>query len=209
MTNSREDYEEGARAGKYSHAYMVDAAYTQLVGLCRGVLVDKQLHDAEIVALDEWLTTYASLLSEWPGKILARRVRSTLRDGLVEDEERAELAAYLERVAAMEGTDRFDAPTTLPLTNPEPHIEYEGRTFCLTGTFLYGPRRAVTTAIREWGGDVVPSVGRANYLVIGATITPAWKYGTHGRKIEEAVYLIEQGHPLAIVSEAHWSTSLC
>lgn len=206
MTGIRDD--DAARDGQYASSYMVDAAYAQLIGLCRGVLADSELRDSEIVTLNEWLTLYGPRLPEWPGQLLARRVRAVLEDGVIEPEERQDLQALLERAAGMEGGQGFDAPTTLPLTRPPPHIEYDQKRFCVTGTFVYGPRRRVEAAIEEWGGSM-SSVYKAHYLVIGGTVTPAWKYTTHGMKIEEAVQRCAAGNPLAIVSEAHWSTSLC
>jgi NAD-dependent DNA ligase len=188
---------------------MIDAAYAQLIGMCRGVLADTQLNDAEIVALDEWLDTYGGQLPEWPAQSLVRHVKDILRDGEVDEEERQELVDFLTRAIGSEGAQRSDTSTTLPLTRPEPHIEYEGHWFCLTGTFLYGSRRMVSGAVSEWGGTVTQAPAKSDYLVIGATITPAWKYSTHGRKIEDAVALREGGHRIAIVSEAHWSASLC
>ena len=45
---------------------------------------------------------------------------------------------------------------------------------------------------------------RANYLVIGIISSEDWMYSTHGRKIEQAVAFVSQGHPIAIISEEHW-----
>jgi hypothetical protein len=202
--------DRAARAGRYAGQYLVDGVYTQLLGLCRGILADGHLHDAEIVALDQWMSTMGHLVPEWPGQVLARRVKAILADGEVDDGERADLQAFLEQAAGVEGTERFDAPTTLPLTRPAPHVEFHGRHFCLTGTFIYGPRRLVEAAIVEQGGTLTRNVEtRTNYLVIGGTITPSWKYGTHGLKIESAARSAETGHPIAIISEGHWSSSLC
>jgi len=202
------DADESARDGQYASAHMIHAAYAQLIGLCRGILADEELRDSEIVTLNEWLHRYRPLLPEWPGQMLARRVRAVLEDGVIEPDERADLQRLLERAAGMEGGQGFDVPTTLPLTRPPPHIEYDQRRFCITGTFVYGPRRQVEAAIEEWGGTI-SSVAKAHYLIIGSTVTPAWKFGTHGLKIEEAVERCAAGRPIAIVSEAHWSTSLC
>ncbi len=188
---------------------MVDAAYAHLIGLCRGLLADGALVDSEIVTLHDWLSIHEADLPEWPSKVLARRVRDALSDGIIEPEERADLVQFIERAAGQEGSDRFDAPTTLPLDRPFPHIVYECKGFCLTGTFIYGPRKRVEESIKEWGGQVVGSPHGADYLVIGGTITPAWKFGTHGLKIEEAVRLRDEGKQLKIVCEAHWVTTLC
>ena len=205
-TNDRRD--EAARAGMFVQSQAIDAAYSQLIGLCRGVLADGHLADSEIVALDQWLTTHRHLLPQWPAIHLAERVREVLEDGVIEDHERADLQQFVEQAAGVEGTERFDAPTTLPLTRPEPHIEFTGRRFCVTGTFVYGPRKVVVAEIMKAGGEVTDSVGRADYLVINACVSGAWKFTTHGRKIEEAVALVGAGRPVRIVAEGHWQTSL-
>lgn len=207
---SARDDSERARLGQFAGQYLVDSVYTQLLGLCRGIVADASVNDAEVVALDQWLASYAHLVPEWPGQVLARRVKAILEDGVIEEQERSELLSFLERAAGVEGTERFDAPSSLPLTQPPPHVEYSGMTFCLTGTFIYGPRRVVEAAIVEQGGRMSkePSA-KTNFLVVGATVTPSWKYGTHGLKIEGAMEMIAAGYPLAIISEAHWSSSLC
>jgi hypothetical protein len=200
---------EFARAGGFVQKSAIDAAYSQLIGLCRGILADGHLNDAEIVALDQWLTNYGDVLPDWPARHLAARVRDVLEDGLIEEEERTDLQTFLEQAAGVEGTERFDAPTSLPLTRPAPHVEHDGRSFCLTGTFIYGPRRVVEWEIEKWGGRLASGVARADYLIIGAGVSGAWKFTTHGRKIEEAVAHVESGRKIAIVSESHWSSSLC
>jgi hypothetical protein len=200
--------DDAARAGQFASTYMVDAGFAQLVGLCRGILADGKLDDAEIVTLDQWLATYGSRLPEWPCQALAKHVKLILSDGLIDDGERADLLRYLEDLTGGPAS-RPDAPTTLPLTDPAPHVEYAGRTFCLTGTFVFGPRRLVITAVQDQGGRVIENPSSADYLVIGATITPSWKYSTHGLKIEKAVTAREESGSPAIVSEEHWAASLC
>ena len=200
---------EAARAGRFVQSQAIDAAYSQLIGLCRGILADGHLADSEIVALDQWMSTYLPILPQWPARHLAERVREVLLDGVIDDGERSDLRQFIEQAAGIEGTDRFDVPTTLPLTRPEPHVEFDGRRFCLTGTFVFGPRKVVSAEIARWGGEVVDSIGRADFLVIGACVSGAWKFTTHGRKIEEAVSLVESGRRLAIISEHHWNTCLC
>ena len=84
-----------------------------------------------------------------------------------------------------------------------------GRTFCFTGTFAYGRRKVCEHSIQVAGGKVSKGVNRKlNYLVIGSRLTPAWVHSTHGRKIEAAVAIRDDGYPLHIVSEAHWTRTL-
>lgn len=203
------DPQDAARSGMYASKDIETRVYAELIGLCRGVLADAHVSDREIVALHDWLRTNGSHLPEWPGKLLVRHVTDILRDGIIEEDERSDLVQFLEAAVGRDPAGMFDAPTSLPLDSPPPHILYEFKSFCLTGTFIFGPRQAVADAIMEWGGVITETPSKADYLVIGTTITPAWKHSTHGRKIERAVALQESGHPIRIVAESHWSTTLC
>lgn len=202
------DDEERARQGAFDGARLTDRALDELIGLCRGALMDGVVVDAEIVRLDEWCRTYPAVYNTWPGDVLARRLHATLADGLVEDDERAELTEVLRRITG-QGADRFDQPTTLPLTRPAPELAIVDECFCLTGTFLFGTRKRCHRAIEEIGGRVEKGlVRRVDYLVVGHYMTPAWIHSTHGRKIEQAVELQRTGSRIKIVAEAHWSRFL-
>ena len=43
---------------------------------------------------------------------------------------------------------------------------------------------------------------RSDYLVIGSGGNPCWAYSCHGRKVEKAVKMRKQGHPIIIVHES-------
>lgn len=202
MTNEEE--EEFARQGRYSRSRLTDQAYNELIGICRGVIWDGVVTDQEIVRLDDWCRTFPEVYDTFPGDVLARRIRAALADGLIEDDERRDLQAVLEELVG--SRDEADRATTLPLTDPAPRIEIQDRRFCLTGSFMFGDRKRCEEAVRTAGGLVEPRVTkRLDFLVIGHRITPAWAHSSYGRKIEAAANLARSGHPLAIVSEMHWS----
>ena len=102
------------------------------------------------------------MVPAWPGRQLINRIRGVLADGVIDDEERTDLLAFLEAAVGGSGPARFDAPTSLPLTQPPPVVVYPGMCFCLTGTFVFGPRRLVEAKSQEEGGKCTPYVGRAN-----------------------------------------------
>ena len=187
---------------------MVDAAYAELIGICRGVLADNRLTDEEIAAIDAWLAQHDGQLPPWPTRALAQRVKGIVADGIITDDERLDLMAFLVQLAPKpEPITGAPAPTPLPFTHPEPAIVYPDHGFCLTGTFLFGPRHDVEAVIEQRGG-LLATLAKCNYLVVGATVTPAWKYGNYGTKIESAVARIARGAPLGIVSEAYWRACL-
>lgn len=196
---------DAARAGRYAADKLVSAKFAELLGLCRGIIADRRVVDHEVVALGRWLGAARDRLPEWPTRLLLERLLTILADGHVDDEERVDLLAFLDEfVAGGPGL----ASTTLPFDHPEPFVEYAGNRFALTGTFVFGTRRQVATQIEEEGGEVTERVAAAHFLVVGAMITPAWKYGTHGLKIESAVAARASRGVPKIVSEEHWVTSL-
>ena len=96
-----------------------------------------------------------------------------------------------------------------PYSQPQPKIEFNGKSFCFTGKFGYGQRKDCVVAIEARGGlfSSYVAVG-LDYLVIGALDSPCWVRDNYGRKIEKAILLRrEQGRP-AIVSEDHWQKCL-
>lgn len=197
-----------ARAGLYGGLEMAKRAYHELVGLCRGILVDGHVSDEEVVALEQWCQANPQVVKTWPGDVVANRVARILEDGVIDEEERTDLKDLLEKLTGQVDAN-VDAPTTLPLSDPAPEITVTGNSYCFTGTFAYGRRKDCEAAIQSAGGTISKSVNRSlNFLVIGSRITPAWVHSTHGRKIEAAVAIRDDGYPLHIVSEAHWTRAI-
>ena len=91
-----------------------------------------------------------------------------------------------------------------PYDTPPPVVTLEGHSFCFTGKFDFGPRKACEALVEEKGGVFVKGVSATlDYLVIGTQGSPAWKRGSYGSKIEKAIVLRrEHGRP-SIVSEDH------
>jgi hypothetical protein len=54
--------------------------------------------------------------------------------------------------------------------------------------------------------DAVTS--RTDVLVVGMIASPDWIQSTHGRKIETAMAMKQQGHRIRVVSEEHWIDAL-
>ena len=116
-----------------SHPYHVarlrDRSIQELLGMIKGIVADHQVSDAETVGLTQWLTRNPEAATCWPGSALVERLSRILEDGVLEDEERAELTELL---MATVGEDEESAgamvqPTRLPLAEPVPTILFDGR----------------------------------------------------------------------------------
>ena len=49
---------------------------------------------------------------------------------------------------------------------------------------------------------------KVNYLVIGTIGSPDWVHESFGHKIANAMQLKVRSHPVAIVTEKHWTDSI-
>ena len=183
---------------------------SELLGVIRGVLADGQVVDREIEFLGRWLLTNQEFAAAWPFDCLVHRIGDVLRDGRIDESERASLHEIMQEIVGHPSPDYFvNTPATLPLTKPAPNIIFPGNEFVLTGKFAFGPRKLCESEMRSRGATCCGYVTkRTNYLVIGGMSSRDWLYSTHGRKIEDAIENVECGLPTAIVSEQHWVGSI-
>jgi NAD-dependent DNA ligase len=90
-----------------------------------------------------------------------------------------------------------------------PEIEFTDTVFCLTGASHKYSRKEFEVLISELGGIATASVSKkVHYLVVGAEGNPCWAYACYGRKVERAVELRKEGHPIVIVHENDFHDAL-
>lgn len=208
--NSRGDR---APSGSMTMSRRADRASNELVGLCRGLLADGHVSQMEAQFLQNWIERNAEFTGIYPFDRLYSQLSSVLRDGFLDEDESADLHDTLVRFVGGEAFDEIgqtaSRSTTLPVDDPEPAVEFTGAVFVVSGTFLHGERKSVHAAIEARGGTTSGSPSKkTRYLVIGELGSRDWINSNAGRKIEKAVALRSEGHPIAIITEAHWSRSL-
>lgn len=201
---------EPANAAAVRHAvlaYEARRSLQTLMGIIGGIVADGTLHDRELQFLSTWISQHPESLDTWPGSAVVSWVRTAMADGVIDEAERALILANLQRLV---GTD-FEStgatapePTSLPVDDKDP-FDPVGAVVVHTGTFLYGTRPRCERLSSLMGatpaGNVTKSV---RLVVIGSMVTGSWVTESFGRKILAAVELQRKGHPLRIVSEAHW-----
>ena len=187
-----------------------DRLIDELIGICRGVIADGVVDEREAIYIGQWIENHRDIADRWPVNILYARLIEMLKDGVLSRDEQDELLGTLREITG--DSTMFVEPnrsTTLPLDKPAPDVEIKGKTFCLTGRFVFGPNLDCEDAIVELGGSVVASPGKdTDYLVIGELCSPDWVHTTFGRSIERAIELKDQGQPIGIISEEHWVNAL-
>lgn len=183
----------------------------ELLGLCKGLVADGVVNDAEARFLAQWLTLNRESTDSWPANILFERLRSMLADGHLDKAEEVELLALLMDVTGGDASrlNAHSLSTGLPISDPVPPISFPGRSFCLTGKFVFGAREKCRSEIEVRGGTLVDSINaQLDFLVIGVVGSRDWIHSSFGRKIEKAVDYRAKGHPLAIIAEEHWLKAL-
>lgn len=196
----------------FNRERLTTRAIDELVGLCKGVAADEIVTLEEASFLLEWMERNREAANLWPANILYQRIRHVLSDQVLDEDEAAELLELLQDITGgviPDDEGSGSSSSNLPLDRPAPRVIFEDRLFCFTGKCVYGTRRQCEQEVAIRGGDVKRSPTLdTHYLVIGVIGSRDWIHSTHGRKIERAVEIKEDGGPIAIISERLWAGSL-
>lgn len=178
----------------------------EMIGICKGIIADKEINQKEIDFLRQWLINNAGVANSWPANILYQRIERILKDTIVDQGEKKELFETLNQVTGGISENSIqNTSTKLPLTDPPPIISFQDQNYCFTGHFVTGTRKQVETIVLEKGGNVQKNpTFDTNYLVIGLLGSTDWIHSPYGRKIEYAVK-IQDRCVVKIISEEYWA----
>ena len=187
-----------------------DRLIDELIGISRGVIADGVVDEQEAIFIGQWIENHRGIAERWPVNVLYARLTEMLKDGILDSDEQAELLETLRDLTGESSLfQQANRSTNLPVDDPAPEVEFKGKSFCLTGKFVFGSNLECEETIRELGGKVVSMPTKdTDYLVIGELCSPDWVHTTFGRSIEKGVELKNQGHALLILNEEHWVDSL-
>ena len=183
-----------------------DRLIDELIGICRGVIADDNVDEREAIFLGQWIENHRDIANRWPVNVLYARITEMLKDGVLSKDEQGELLRTLQELTGESSTyQEPNRSTTLPINRPAPDIQFAGKTFCLTGQFVFGSKIECEETVAELGGmvDQEPTQD-TDYLVIGEVCSPEWEHTSFGKSIEVAVEMQSQGHDIKIISEEHW-----
>lgn len=187
--------------------------YQDLLRLCEGIMADGAVTPGEAAYLQQWVAKHSQLHKRWPFNDLIARLNVFFADGVSDAGECEELAGILTALIGdpIMQTDprlpgyRMASPPRLIFNDPPPAVIFQDREFCATGIFSFGKRGAVERAIKERGGKPVKAPRSiTHYLLVGSFVAPQWANGNFGTKIEHALNLRDNGHPISIITEQHW-----
>lgn len=158
----------------------------ELIGLARGLVADGKINQNEIEFLQKWLAANSAISDQPVVRVLYKRVNEVLADGVLDEEEKADLLDTLGRFSNRDiELGETLKSTSLPLCAPAPVLTFPGRRYCFTGTFNYGQRKHCEQAVLERGGEAGGITQKTHVLVIGMYATESWKHSAFGHKDNE------------------------
>ena len=190
---------------KFNRKNIQDRQIDTLIGLSKGITADGVVDQSEAEFLQSWLIQNSHSQSPIIVNLLDK-VSRMLEDGILDEDESAELLGILHSISGEDSeVGEVAKATTLPVCSPAPNIEFQGNSFLFTGTCAFGTRKQCQGVIDSLGGVNAKGVTKAlNYLVIGTYVTDSWVHEAFGRKIEKAMEYRDSGLPLSIITEEHW-----
>lgn len=191
--------------------YKIERDTNELIGMCRGIMADGKVNQAEAEFLANWLESTRHLEDKFPYNILYPRIAIMLEDGVLDNDEQKELLSLLKEVI-----NPIDDAGVLPenkgvTSAPSEHIfdelpknyDFSDKKVVLTGTFYFGKRSDVQDFIEGNGGINGKKTVTldTDLLIVGGEGNKNWKHSTHGNKIMEAFEMKEKNPRLLIISE--------
>jgi len=192
---------------KFNRKSIDDRQIDTLIGLSKGLVADGKVDQAEAEFLQSWLIQ-SRQTTENPVIInLLSKVDTMLEDGILDSDESTDLLSLLHKITGEPSeVGELAKTTSLPINDPAPFVSFDGKFFLFTGTCVYGTRKQCKSAIEKLGGINAKGVNKnLDYLVLGTYVTDSWIHESYGRKIEKAMQYRDEGIPITIITEEHWT----
>lgn len=122
---------------RFNRARRAERDLCELLGLARGLLADGVVTPGEATLLHDWVARHGDALDHWAVRTVHHRLGTHFEDGVIDDEERADLKVLLDSLVGgkLSAVCDSDAATTLPIDQPPPTIEWRGQIYVFTGRF--------------------------------------------------------------------------
>ena len=150
-----------------------------LNGILDGITYNQEVNQKELESLKMWLKQNDYLKDIYPYDKVFLEVNKVLEDGKLIDNE-----------------------IVHPNINNDKDIDFEGKTFCLTGEFKSASKQEISKKLQNLGAIEKTGVSsKLNYLIVGEVGSDAWKFGKIGGKQAKAQELNEKGADIKIIGE--------
>ncbi len=181
----------------------------KLHGIVSGIAADGHINSLEWTYLKKWINKNRELRGSWPFDEIRKLTKKHSSLKRLSNEEKEVMLHYLNDFCGLNNNDSLTHPLNEPgkaiteITGECPDLIIPDKTLCLTGNSEKFPRQKIVEIISNRGGRYSNTVSKkVDYLVICGKGSVMWKYSCYGRKVEGAIALKNQGHPILIVPES-------
>ncbi|MDB6069740.1 MAG: hypothetical protein JWL81_911 [Verrucomicrobiales bacterium] len=182
----------------------------RLQGMLHGILADAEVSEDEIRELSRWIDEHAHLKGCYPYDEIDALLTQVLKDGTEDQTEREMLKHFFEDFISYslqrrvkDAREQLPAPKKLAgICSVCPDLSFLDRIYTFTGASQKATRVEMASKVESLGGHFSQKVHpKVHFLIVGANGNPAWAYACYGRKVEQAMNLRADGHPVIIVHE--------
>lgn len=160
-----------------------------LNGILDGITYNQEVNQKEIDSLNLWLKQNDYLKDVYPYDKVLIEVNNVLEDRVLTEKEGKYILSIFNEIVH-------------PDLNNDETIDFNGKTFCLTGEFKYSTKQEISKKLQELGAIEKSGVSsKLNYLIIGGVGSDAWKFGKIGGKQAKAQELNEKDANIKIIDE--------
>ena len=160
-----------------------------LNGILDGIVCDQKVNQKEIENLNAWLKQNDYLKDVYPYDKVLLEVSKVLEDRILTEEESNYILGIFNEIVH-------------PEFNNDENIDFDRKTFCLTGEFKNATKQEISKKLQDLGGIEKTGVSsKLNYLIVGGVGSEAWKFGKIGGKQAKAQELNEKGANIKIIDE--------
>ncbi len=192
---------------KSSYYNKITSDMQRLHGMLAGIAADGVVTELELSNLQKWLNDHEHLRTVWPFDEIDALITDIMSDDIIDEQEQYVILNFCEQFL----TETTSMVLGLPIgeellktgvCSAMPDIDFEEKTFCLSGTFDSGPKSKIADEIKKFGGSVVKGVRQdLSYLIIGGKGNSCWAFSCYGRKVEKAMGYRKKKLPIQIVHE--------
>lgn len=160
-----------------------------LNGILDGIVCDQKVNQKEIENLNAWLKQNDYLKDVYPYDKVLLEVSKVLEDRILTEEESNYILGIFNEILH-------------PEFNNDENIDFDGKTFCLTGEFKNATKQEISKKLQDLGGIEKTGVSsKLNYLIVGGVGSESWKFGKIGGKQAKTQELNEKGANIKIIDE--------
>lgn len=150
-----------------------------------------------------WMLDHQDVAPKHPFSELVPKVAAAVEDGVLDEEERADITWLCQKLCSTEFYDQVTADLQ-QLHAVVGGIAADGRITVeeMRGLSDWLRRSHFEQTVAQLGGRTLAAVSpNLNFLVIGAEGNPCWTYACYGRKVEKAVELRKKVANIVILHE--------